>query len=118
VALDQLRRVNDAHGHAVRDHVLQTVGAALLEGTRASDVVTRIGGDEFVCAFPGSTLAAVEQRFTVVDGPLSRVKAGATISIGLAQLQEDESLAELIVRADRHMYGERRTSPGRSPVLQ
>jgi diguanylate cyclase (GGDEF)-like protein len=118
VAVDQPKRVNDAHGHAVRDHVLRTVGAALLEGTRASDVVTRIGGDEFVCAFPDSTLAAVERRFTVVNGLLSRANEQATISIGLAQLQDDESLDELIVRVDRHTHDRRRSSRSYAPGQQ
>lgn len=51
--LDHFKAVNDTLGHAAGDHVLQQVAAIMVEETRTTDVVARIGGDEFVLIFDG-----------------------------------------------------------------
>lgn len=50
--LDFFKAVNDTHGHAAGDFVLQTVSRILNEETRENDIVARLGGDEFVILFP------------------------------------------------------------------
>jgi len=49
--LDFFKSVNDTHGHAAGDHVLQVVAKVLCKETRAQDMVARVGGDEFVLIF-------------------------------------------------------------------
>jgi len=51
--LDYFKTVNDTHGHAAGDHVLQAAARVLLDETRHGDTVARVGGDEFVLIFPG-----------------------------------------------------------------
>ena len=104
-----LKHTNDVHGHGAGDRVLQAVGASLREGLRSYDVAVRWGGDEFVCALPGSTLATARRRFDDVQALLTSACAGAALTVGLADLRPNESMQEAINRADRDLYDHRRT---------
>ena len=107
-----LKRTNDTCGHQAGDRVLRAVGASLREGLRSYDVAVRWGGDEFVCALPGSTLASARRRFDDVQTRLSEACADAVLTVGLAELQPDEPPEDAINRADRDLYRQRR-SPAR-----
>jgi len=54
VDLDQFKRINDSHGHATGNQVLQAVGKAISRHLRAGDLAGRYGGEEFVLVLPGS----------------------------------------------------------------
>jgi diguanylate cyclase (GGDEF)-like protein len=100
----RLKRVNDEQGHSAGDRVLSAVGVALRGGLRSYDRVVRYGGDEFVCALPGADLTDAARRFDEVGEMLGLASPGARISIGLVELQTDESLDGVIDRADRRLY--------------
>jgi diguanylate cyclase (GGDEF)-like protein len=111
--IDHFKSVNDSHGHLIGDHVLQVLTKLVTKTTRATDVVCRYGGEEFIVLMPEASreegLAMAERlrqeisRMTVVTeaGTLS-----LTVSLGVAALRadEDESFESLIARADRAMY--------------
>jgi diguanylate cyclase (GGDEF)-like protein len=111
--IDEFKKVNDAHGHLVGDQVLQVLTRLVTKTTRATDVVCRYGGEEFIVLMPEANreegLAMAERlrqeisRMTVVTtaGTLS-----LTVSLGVAGLgpNGDEDLDSLISRADRAMY--------------
>jgi diguanylate cyclase (GGDEF)-like protein len=121
VDLDGFKPVNDRHGHAAGDAVLKAVAAALVRSVRASDVVARIGGDEFAvllwnvsgpdAAAKGHALEAAVYA-TPVRWEKSTLVVGA--SAGVALLGALDSSAEVLARADAAMYarkagrGERR----------
>lgn len=94
-----LRRINEEQGHAAGDNVLVAVGDTLQAGLRSCDVIVRYGGDEFVCALWGSTRLDVARRFVEARRVLDAVYPGAAIAVGLAELQPDESLDEVVARA-------------------
>lgn len=88
--IDHFKRINDTHGHAVGDTVLQAVGAALQESVRPMDTVARIGGEEFAAVLPncppafGRTVAErVRHNIERLIIPVaSGVVVNVTISIG------------------------------------
>jgi diguanylate cyclase (GGDEF)-like protein len=111
VDVDRLKPINDAFGHAAGDEVLKAIAAVLTRQVRASDVVGRLGGDEFGLVLWNLSetdtrvkMAALEQA---IDG-LSfvfggqRVTAGA--SAGVAMLDIHAEAGRALEEADRAMY--------------
>jgi two-component system cell cycle response regulator len=110
--IDLFKQINDKRGHASGDRVLASMGAVLREHLRASDLVARWGGEEFVAAFTSTDLAHARigaerlrtriEQMTVDDA--AGVRIPVTASLGLATLRAGESLEQLMTRADRAMY--------------
>lgn len=110
--LDNLKPLNDAHGHAAGDqaliHLTQVVGKL----TRAEDIFGRVGGDEFVVFMPysdlrGATALAERFREAITLSPLDHEGEEMTItgSFGVASLHDDDaSPLDLLDRADRALY--------------
>jgi diguanylate cyclase (GGDEF)-like protein len=107
VDVDGLKAVNDAQGHAAGDELLREVVQSIQRALRAYDVVLRYGGDEFVCALLGD-LPGVRTRFAEIATRLAEVVRGATITTGLAQMRPEDSLSDLLGRADAAMMASRR----------
>ena len=119
IDLDGFKPVNDRHGHAAGDAVLKAVAAALLRHVRASDVVARIGGDEFVVLLwnvsgPAAAAKAAALERAVYATPVcwgsSTLVAGA--SAGVAALGALDSPGEVLARADAAMYARKNSRKG------
>ncbi len=122
--LDHFKKINDLHGHAAGDDVLTYISDALGANLRDSDLLARIGGEEFLVALPGATraqaVATAERLRKIIDRariPLSKGGPAlkVTMSIGLfhstgAAIEVDELLA----RADTALY--RSKAHGRNRV--
>lgn len=112
VDLDHFKRVNDQHGHAAGDKVLQVAARALQKGVRHNDVVGRIGGEEFGVLLPQTDLSqalrvaehlrlSIEQLAIDVGGHSLQI----TASIGVAHSPDGRlDLPSLQQRADSAMY--------------
>jgi len=127
IDLDAFKPVNDRHGHAAGDAVLKAVAATLNRHVRASDVVARHGGDEFVVLLWNVTAAAAAAKAAVLETMIAAapVRWGAATltvgaSAGVAPIGVADTAADLLARADAAMYArkrERRASP-RPPEQQ
>jgi diguanylate cyclase (GGDEF)-like protein len=107
--IDRFKVVNDTWGHLAGDRVIQKVSGTLLEGLRPSDILSRIGGEEFVALLRDATVAQAEEvaeRLRTEIADLTGLPGGAqiTISIGVAQSRQDETPEELFHRCDEAMY--------------
>jgi diguanylate cyclase (GGDEF)-like protein len=102
--VDHLKDVNDSQGHVAGDRMLQQVVDAIRGAVRSFDLIIRYGGDEFVCAFPGITVAEVAKRVATIDAALSRASEPGSVTAGFAELATDDSPDELIDRADADLY--------------
>ncbi|GGI97348.1 hypothetical protein GCM10010885_03690 [Alicyclobacillus cellulosilyticus] len=123
--LDHFKQVNDTYGHPAGDAVLVQVAIILKSQCRASDIVGRIGGDEFVLFLPGCSMAAAKvfaERLTetVAQHPFrlpdGRVLA-LSLSVGTAVYPDDgRTVQELIHLADRALYVSKRTGRNRASM--
>ncbi len=109
--LDEFKPINDRYGHAAGDAVLKAIAATLARNVRASDVVARIGGDEFVVLFWNVTAAAAAAKAAALEAAVSAtpVRWGnatlvASASAGMTLVGRLDSAAEVLKRADAAMY--------------
>lgn len=110
--MDGMKRINDQLGHAIGDQALQEMANLLKESFRASDIVARIGGDEFVClsvdakpAEIAANLARLQQNIAQVNQNTSRPYT-LSLSIGAATYDpaNPTDLETLLAEADKQMY--------------
>jgi len=109
VDVDDLKSINDRFGHSAGDELLCEVVDRLKGHMRSYDLVVRLGGDEFLCALPDVTPEEAHGRFDRLNAEL---RDGATagpvsVSVGIAELGDEESVATLIERADRELLTSR-----------
>jgi diguanylate cyclase (GGDEF)-like protein len=113
--INGLKQINDAYGHATGDLALRHVANVLLSSVRASDVVGRLGGDEFGVILTQSTgdsarLKAAHLAKAVAAQPID-CKGGKIfiqVAYGVQSLTAGEAVEEALDRADRNMYAQKR----------
>ena len=120
--LDHFKRLNDAHGHVIGDRVLTALGKLLRDGLRESDVVCRVGGEEFAMLLPTSTAEAATERLEAMLAAFKRLPycdgsvkaAGLTFSAGIVQAPEHGATIDaLMIAADRLLYAAKRNGRAR-----
>jgi diguanylate cyclase len=111
IDIDHFKNVNDTHGHQGGDHVLIAIAQELSGIIRASDCFARYGGEEFCCLLPEtkqeSALILAErfrQRIENLNPIYQDSPIPVTISIGVAQLRNGDSVESLLERADEALY--------------
>jgi diguanylate cyclase (GGDEF)-like protein len=113
IDIDNLKKINDALGHAAGDAVIRGAANSVRMLIRADDLLFRWGGDEFVAVIPNSTLATVRERLApLADGITARVSASGppvrfNISWGGAEFGDQCSLDKAMKMADQEMYESR-----------
>lgn len=108
--VDGLKAVNDHSGHHAGDELLRTAATAWRSQLRATDLLVRVGGDEFVVVLPGTS--ATESCSVLTD---LRRSTPVSFSAGVTDCRVDDDPASLIGRADELLYAAKRG--GRSLIL-
>jgi diguanylate cyclase (GGDEF)-like protein len=98
IDVDQLKTVNDRHGHAAGDDLLRAVAVTLRSHLRTEDVIFRYGGDEFLRAFVGLTTIDAATRIEDVQRTLNQRPERGSVSAGISQLHALVSPDDLIRR--------------------
>ncbi len=112
--VDHFKQFNDTWGHPLGDDVLRLISNTMKEMTKGQDTVARYGGDEFAIIMPNTSLedaviVAEQICEALMKKPLrqrSTAKAlgRITMSIGAAELQDDDDARSIVERADRYLY--------------
>jgi len=119
--IDHFKDLNDTLGHDVGDDVLRHLVAQWRERLRRSDVLVRIGGDEFVVLLgdgdPESVESVARDLLTLADGAILTVTGVASsVSAGMALFRPEENATQLLRRADDALYLAKRAGRGRLVV--
>jgi len=117
--IDFFKNINDTYGHDIGDMILKEIALIIRDILRVSDYPFRWGGEEFVIIFPNTTQSNVEilaerLREKIAQNNFSIVKK-VTVSIGVTQYYDGESIDEMIKRADQALYEAKES--GRNNVI-
>ena len=118
--IDDFKRINDGHGHAVGDHVLATLARIAESELRAADSIGRIGGEEFAILLPRTSIDAATDlaeriRVKIERTPWTFPLAGrVTISVGVTGTEQDTTVDALFSTADAAMYESKRAGRNRT----
>lgn len=110
IDVDHFKRINDRFGHAAGDNVLTAIARSVRARIRTSDVLARVGGEEFQVLLPGTNAVGAEQLAEAILGTVSglvfeKPDLQVTVSIGVAQFDSaDSNLAGTARRADAALY--------------
>lgn len=105
--IDNFKQINDHYGHTVGDEIIKFVAKVLSLNTRQYDFVCRYGGDEFLIIFTNCSEEIVINRMQNVQAQLADndiISGKLTISVGIAEKQDDDNLQLSIDKADKALY--------------
>jgi diguanylate cyclase (GGDEF)-like protein len=119
--LDHFKKINDRFGHAVGDRALQTFAQTAQARLRATDIIGRLGGEEFAAVLPGTSLLSaavaaerVRSAFELTAAEIDGLPIGGSVSIGAAATEDpDASIDNLLALADKALYAAKATGRNR-----
>jgi diguanylate cyclase (GGDEF)-like protein len=101
--IDLFKQINDEHGHLHGDRVLAQIAEFIEQNTRETDVVARLGGEEFIVVLPSSDIAAASLFAERIRATIEKL-AKVTVSGGVAVVSEEDDAKSLLTRADSALY--------------
>lgn len=114
--VDRLKSINDIQGHSIGDDVLRGVAKAILGGVRKSDIVFRIGGDEFTVLLDSISPEQLAEKTIAMqqllaDLPIKTASASVavSVSVGGILIESGAKAGEILDAADKAMYAHKRS---------
>lgn len=107
--IDKFKQINDSYGHVMGNHVLQTLAETLESAVRSSDIVCRMGGDEFIILSNGFDTEETAEEFVwriqkkIADVMKDKVDWKG-VSVGMTQVRDGETFDVAMERADADLY--------------
>jgi diguanylate cyclase (GGDEF)-like protein/PAS domain S-box-containing protein len=125
IDIDHFKQVNDKFGHAVGDEALKSIAKLLIKLTRATDVVTRYGGEEFAVILPNTNKEGaliIADKFRVAIHTHNFKHGKSTISVGVSTMTPDKlevkknanQITNLISNADQALYSSKENGRNRT----
>jgi len=125
IDIDHFKNINDTYGHIVGDKVLASLAKILRSRSRKVDIVARYGGEEFCIVYPDTT---AEQAFDAVEKAretvashkfmLKGTRIPVSFSAGVTQAAADDTIEELLSRADKALYIAKESGRNRTHMLK
>jgi len=119
--IDDFKQINDRFGHNVGDMVLHHISHLLIENVRESDIVGRLGGDEFGVVLMQTTATNAYAKTMqlielIADTPVPGLERAFSLSLsaGVCAIEGDDDVPAVMARADRLMYAQKAQNMGRS----
>lgn len=123
--VDRFKTINDNYGHAAGDKTLQVIAQNINRSLRATDFLSRWGGEEFVILFPQVPLADLDKPLEAIRKQIERIpfkfkdkKVTITVSIGASCFTEGDSIEAVFERADQGLYEAKSTGRNRCIINQ
>ena len=110
IDVNKFKEINDNWGHEVGDRCLREIALKLKDVFRKDDGLFRIGGDEFLVVCPDLHEEGVKERIEEIKRKILNVIKGLklTIAVGIENFEENSHIDEVMKRADKKMYGDKR----------
>jgi diguanylate cyclase (GGDEF)-like protein len=107
--LDNFKKINDNHGHAIGDEVIKAFTQVMQNNIRSTDLISRYGGEEFIIMLPETSQAGAEDlaeriRVAMEAEKIEGVSGKVTASFGITIAKEKDTFESLLRRADHAMY--------------
>lgn len=119
--VDHFKKINDIHGHLAGDEVLKSICRLCLENIRASDILARWGGEEFMILVPedekGAAKILAEKLRVMIENHTFSIESRITCSFGVACFDGTEGKDDFISRTDRALYRSKKDGRNRVTVL-
>lgn len=121
IDLDNFKKLNDTYGHLIGDKMLKRLGFVLKENTRKYDIVSRFGGEEFVILLPNTNIKRAKvvcerlRKKVQLDNEMG--KYFVTLSGGLTEYKNRDSVKKMQLRADKAVYLAKKKGKNRIEII-